>query len=85
MYAYDPAAKQVGFCYVDTEGNFSKGSARLEGQRLVQELTNAHPDGKAEPLISYIDRLGGNDKYHWQVLRPGETKSMIALDYTRKK
>ncbi len=85
MYAYDPEAKHVSFWYVDTDGNFSKGTARLDGQRLVQELTIAHPNGNADPLVSYIDRTGGDDKYHWQVLRPGETKPMLELDYTRKK
>lgn len=84
MYAWDPAAGQIGFWYVDAEGSFTKGTSRVEGTRLVQEFTIAHADGKTETLRSYLDPNADKSVYHWQVLRPGETKPLIELDYHRQ-
>jgi hypothetical protein len=84
MYAFEPGSKQINFWYLDTDGNSTRGTARVEGKRLIQEFTNSHPDGKQEELLSYIDRSADDKSYHWQVLRVGATEPLIQLDYTRK-
>lgn len=84
MYAWDPAAGAIGFWYVDSEGNFTRGTTRAEGNRLAQEFTIARGDGRTESLRSYLDPNADKSIYHWQVLRPGETKPLIELDYRRK-
>ena len=84
MYAYDPAEKKIAFWYLDTEGNSTRGTAVMEGNRLRQAFTNSRADGVQERLVSYIDLDASGNRYHWQVQREGATAPLIQLDYTRK-
>lgn len=84
MYAYDPERRQIAFWYVDSDGNFTRGVARTEGKRLVQEFTGTKTDGTQESLKSYLDPNAGGSSYHWQVLRGDNPKPLIELDYMKK-
>jgi len=86
MYAYDPARKQIGFWYVDSDGQFTQGTAASEGQRLTQKFEIAKLDGSTSSLISIIERRSGDSAYHWQVFRASETSGspLIELEYTKK-
>lgn len=84
MYAFDPGAQKIGFWYVDVDGNFTSGTSELNGERLVQNFTTTHKDGSKGTLMSYIDPASDKKSYHWQVLRPGDPKILIELDYVRK-
>ena len=86
MYAYDPARKQIGFWYVDSEGQFSQGTATPHDMQLVQNFEISKLDGTTSILKSLVQRGPGDASYHWQVFRSDNTsnKPLVELDYIKK-
>lgn len=84
MYAYDPGTKQIGFWYVDTDGNFTQGTTRAEGTKLIQDFATAKAEGTKQELHSSIERKTDGNSYHWQVWRDDPSKILIQLDYVKK-
>lgn len=86
MYAYDPSQRKIGFWYVDSEGQFTRGTATQNGRRVKQEFEIAKADGTTSSLFSLIERGEADRSYHWQVFRSGEDggKPLIELDYVKK-
>lgn len=83
MYAYDPARKQIGFWYVDVDGNFTQGTAEYEGEQLVHKFTTSKVDGTSNTLSSIIEKKS-DIFYHWKVLRGTDPKPLVELDYSKK-
>ncbi len=88
FYAYNPAAKTIGFYYTNSEGQLTIGTSTPEadGKTLRQEFDVMQPDGKTQHIRSTMER-DGNDAYWFTVFmqsKAGEWGQAFKIRYERK-
>lgn len=87
FYAYNPAAKTVGFYYTSAEGELTIGTATADsdGKTLTQDFDIVHPDGRTGHLRSTLTR-DGNDAYWFSVFmqKDGQWTQVFRIHYERK-
>jgi hypothetical protein len=87
FYAYNPAAKTVGFYYTSAEGELTIGTATADpdGKTLHQDFDIMHADGKTGHIRSTLTR-DGNDAYWFAVFvqKDGEWTQVFRIRYERK-
>ena len=87
FYAYDPAAKSVGFYYTSSEGELTIGTATADsdGKTVHQDFDITHSDGKTGHLRSTLTR-DGNDAYWFAVSmqKDGQWAEVLRIHYLRK-
>jgi hypothetical protein len=84
FYCWDPSRQAIAFWYTSSDGEFTQGTAKMDGNVLVQEFDHYTKDGKMQQLRSRIERTGENS-YHWNVManKDGNWTELIALNYAR--
>ena len=88
FYAYNPAAKTIGFYYTNSEGQLTIGTSTPdpEGKTLQQNFEVIQPDGKTGKVRSTLVR-DGNDAYWFSVSMPnkeGDWAEVFKIRYERK-
>lgn len=87
FYAYDPAAKTIGFYYTNSEGELTIGTAipDPDGKTLHQEFDIMHANGNTGHIRSTLLR-DGNDAYWFSVFmqKEGEWAQVFRIRYERK-
>ena len=58
FYAWDPQQRVIAFWYVDAEGNLTKGTVKVEGEKLVHEFEQIKGDGKSSTFVANVTRQG---------------------------
>jgi len=87
FYAYNPAAKTIGFYYTNSEGELTIGTATPDpdGKTMHQEFDIMHPNGTTGHIRSTLVR-DGNDAYWFTVFmqKDGEWAQVFKIRYERK-
>jgi Protein of unknown function (DUF1579) len=88
FYAYNAAAKTIGFYYTSESGQLTIGSSTPDpdGRTLHQEFDVMQPDGKTQHIRSTLERDGG-DAYWFAVFmqdKAGEWAQVFKIRYERK-
>lgn len=87
FYAYNPAAKTIGFYYTNSEGELTIGTATpdTDGKTLHQDFDIMHTDGRTGHIRSTVVR-DGNDAYWFTVFmqKNGEWAEVFKIRYERK-
>jgi dipeptidyl aminopeptidase/acylaminoacyl peptidase len=58
FYAWDPQQRVIAFWYVDAEGNLTKGTVRVDGEKLVHEFEQIKGDGKSSTFVANVTPQG---------------------------
>ncbi len=87
FYAYNPAAKTIGFYYTSSEGELTIGTSTpdSDGKTLHQEFDMMHPGGKVGHIRSTLVR-DGNDAYWFSVFMQKDVdwEEVFKIRYVRK-
>ena len=88
FYAYNPAAKTIGFYYTSSEGQLTIGTSTpdADGKTVEQNFDVMQPDGKTQHIRSTLVR-DGNDAYDFSVFmqnKAGEWAQLFKIRYERK-
>ena len=88
FYAYNAAAKTIGFYYTSESGQLTIGSSTPDpdGKTLHQEFDVMQPDGKTQHIRSTLER-DGSDAYWFTVFmqdKAGEWAQVFKIRYERK-
>ncbi len=87
FFAYNPAAKSVGFYYTNSDGELTIGTATADadGKTVTQDFDLLHTDGKTGHLRSTLVR-DGKDAYWFTVLvqKNGEWAQVFRIRYERE-
>jgi len=87
FYAYNAAAKTIGFYYTSSEGALTIGTAvpDADGKTLRQEFDTTHGDGRVSHVRSTIVRDGDNAYWFTVFLQKnGEWSPEFKIHYERK-
>jgi hypothetical protein len=58
LYFWNPEKQAIMFLYCDSKGSLYEGTVRPEGNTLVHEFQETHPDGKIDPLLARVTPHG---------------------------
>ena len=58
LYYWNPEKHAIMFVYSDAKGSLYQGSVRVEGEKLVHEFQEIHPDGKIDTLVAQVTPHG---------------------------
>jgi hypothetical protein len=58
LYFWNPEKRVIMFVYSNAEGGLFEGTVRLEGDKLVHEFQEIHPDGKIDLLLARVTPHG---------------------------
>jgi hypothetical protein len=58
LYFWNPEKRAIMFLYSDAKGSLYEGTVRLEGDKLVHEFQEIHPDGKIDALLARVTPHG---------------------------
>jgi hypothetical protein len=58
LYFWNPEKRAIMFVYSNAEGGLFEGTVRLEGDKLVHEFQEIHPNGKIDPLLARVTPHG---------------------------
>jgi hypothetical protein len=58
LYFWNPEKRAIMFVYSNAEGGLFEGTVRIEGDKLVHEFQEIHPDGKIDQLLARVTPHG---------------------------
>jgi hypothetical protein len=58
LYYWNPGKHAIMFVYSDAKGSLYQGTVRLDGEKLVHEFQEIHPDGKIDTLVAQVTPHG---------------------------
>ena len=58
LYAWDPQQKNIVFWYVDAKGSLTKGTVKVEAEKLVHEFQETESDGKTSEYVAKVTPHG---------------------------
>ena len=58
LYFWNPEKQAIMFLYCDAKGSLYEGMVRPEGDKLVHEFQEIHPDGKIDALVARVTPHG---------------------------
>lgn len=82
LYAWDPQQHAIAFWYVDAEGSLTKGTVKMEGEKLVHEFEEIKMDGKSSAFVAKVTPQGEQSWENEIFARHGsDLKSMVKVRY----
>jgi hypothetical protein len=82
FYAWDPQQRVIAFWYVDAEGSLTKGTVKIEGEKLVHEFEQIRGDGKSSMYVANVTPHGDQGWENEISSRDGaELKSLVKVRY----
>jgi len=58
LYAWDPQQRVIVFWYVDAKGSLTKGTVKMEDEKLIHEFQEIEPDGKTADYAAQVTPHG---------------------------
>ena len=60
LYYWNPEKHAIMFVYSDAKGSLSLGTVRIEGDKMVHDFQEIHPDGKIDSLVAQVTPHGAD-------------------------
>jgi dipeptidyl aminopeptidase/acylaminoacyl peptidase len=84
FYAWEPQQRLIVFWYVDAEGNLTKGTVKIEGEKLVHEFEQIKLDGKSSTFVANVTPHGEQSWENEIFSRNGtELKQLVKVRYEK--
>jgi hypothetical protein len=82
FYAWDAQQRVIAFWYVDADGTLTKGTVKVEGEKLVHEFEQIKGDGKSATFVANVTRQGEQSWENEISSRTGgELKLLVKVRY----